>query len=258
MNKALEDKEMIGNARNAFEKRLNEYSKVFLPKYVDEVLKAPIEIPEHTYSDEDELTYRKWALSQRLFLTPQNDLPEVGIYHAHDSLHLPNMIMKTEDVQLSILHGMVNQIKQEFIYARYQFYQSLDVQNKPSYADKDTCLFDFPDLPLYSIRIEMMKTAFRTVYSLFDKIAFFMNQYYDIGIQKEEHINFKSIWWTRRGGKGKGGYEYKNPLDPTDNSALKGLYAISRDFTDSLYESPNPYSKHISDLRNALEHKYVR
>ena len=39
---------------------------------------------------------------------------------------------------------------------------------------------------------------------------------------------------------------------------MASLYWISRDFYDKFEDSPNPRLKRISDVRNALEHKYVK
>ena len=59
-------------------------------------------------------------------------------------------------------------------------------------------------------------------------------------------------------GAGKNHYEYKNVLNHKENFALASLYWISRDFYDKFEDSPNPCLKRISDVRNALEHKYVK
>ena len=53
-------------------------------------------------------------------------------------------------------------------------------------------------------------------------------------------------------------YDYKNVLNHKENFALASLYWISRDFYDKFEDSPNPRLKRISDVRNALEHKYVK
>ena len=40
------------------------------------------------------------------------------------------------------------------------------------------------DYPIYGIGIEKIKACYRAVYSVFDKIAFFLNEYFEIGIKK--------------------------------------------------------------------------
>lgn len=124
------------------------------------------------------------------------------------------------------------------------------------YADKNTHLINFADFPQYGIRIEQLKSAFKTLYGLFDKIAYFLNSYFELGIH-ERDVSFNHIWLTGFGA-GKNHYEYKNILNHKENFALASLYWISRDFYDKFEDSPNPRLKRISDVRNALEHKYVK
>lgn len=119
-------------------------------------------------------------------------------------------------------------------------------------------LVNLPDSPQYSIRIEKLKSSFKTLYGLFDKIGFFLNSYFELGI-KEKDISFSSIWLNCHGKVGKRGYyAYSNVLDPNQNFALLSLYWIRKDFSESFENSPNPYLKRIKEIRNALEHKYVK
>lgn len=114
---------------------------------------------------------------------------------------------------------------------------------------------NFPDYPLYGIRIEQLKTAYKTLFGLLDKIAFFMNAYYELGIA-ETDIDFRSIWYSKH--YGKNCYEYRNTLNKDANFALASLYWISRDLYDRFESSPNPELMRIRNIRNALEHKYVK
>lgn len=79
---------------------------------------------------------------------------------------------------------------------RYLFYEVTQKNRTIHYADKDNLLLELDDLPLYSIRIEKMKTVFRQLYSMFDKIAYFINSYYELGIP-ERKVSFKNIWNER-------------------------------------------------------------
>ena len=90
---------------------------------------------------------------------------------------------------------------------------------------------------------------------MFDKIAFFLEHYFDLGIN-ERDINFRSIWQDSVGFGKK--YHYKNLLNPKQNYALSSLYWISKDFIGKFEDSPNPELKRIKEIRNALEHKYVK
>lgn len=61
--------------------------------------------------------------------------------------------------------------------AGYLCYQAFYEREEPHFADKETCLLNLYDFPQYSIRIEGLKTSFRQLYSIFDKVAFFVNEY---------------------------------------------------------------------------------
>lgn len=241
------DPNVHDEGRNYFQSVLNAYP----PQYKGD---EKLVIPAKEYENQEEQAYRKWTLHNHLFLNPLNDLPISESYIAQDTLQLPDMIVKIDDKP--IFHGMFNQLKQEFIYARYLTFRSTQgCTDDVHFADKDTFLLNFADYPQYSIRIEELKSAYRILYGLLDKIAFFINSYFDLGI-KERDISFNSIWWNSKNGKS--GYQYKNVLEPNANYGLNALYWINKDFHERYVDSPNPASKRISDIRNALEHKYVK
>lgn len=237
-------------AKECFVKAISGYA----PLYVEEFLKKDLEIPQFFYENIEEKLYREWAVENNLFLNTLNDLPVAELCFAIDVLQLPSMVVSIN--AKPIFHGMFNQIKQEYVYARYQYYSSLQIWDEVHYADKDTYLINFADYPQYGIRIEQLKSAFKILYGLFDKIAYFLNSYFDLGIH-ERDVSFNHIWLNEFG-KGKNHYDYKNVLNHEENFALASLYWISRDLYDKFEDSPNPHLKRISDVRNALEHKYVK
>lgn len=121
---------------------------------------------------------------------------------------------------------------------------------------QSSCPFKNARQKIYGLGYNLLKSAFKTLYGLFDKIAYFLNSYFELGIH-ERDVSFNHIWLTGFGA-GKNHYEYKNVLNHKENFALASLYWISRDFYDKFEDSPNPRLKRISDVRNALEHKYVK
>lgn len=252
LRKAEECKDLstYTEAKEHFRKEADEYSK----EYVESFLSKYLKIPQFSYENAEEEEYRKWAVKNSLFLNTLNDLPVQEMCFATDVLQLPNMVVSID--AKPIFHGMFNQIKQEYIYARYQYYCSLNPREEPHFADKDTHLVNFADYPQYGIRIEQLKSAFKILYGIFDKLAYFLNSYFDLGI-RERDVNFRHIWLSEYG-NGKNRYSYKNVLNHEENFALASLYWISRDFYDRFEDSPNPHLKRISDIRNALEHKYVK
>lgn len=250
--RALEctDPNTYPEARAFFANRANQYR----PEYVESFLSKELSIPQIRIREKQELAYREWAVENNLFLNTLNDLPPAELCFACDVLQLPGMVVSLD--AKPVFHGMFNQIKQEYIFARYQYYSALQETRRPHYADKDTHLINFADYPQYGMRIERVKSSFKTLFSLLDKMAYFLNSYFDLGI-KERDVSFSAVWKSEHG-SGKHRYTYKNTLNHSDNFALDSLYWISRDLYDSFEDSPNPQLERIKKVRNALEHKYVK
>lgn len=236
------DKIVHRNAKDYFSNAINSYTE----EYTQAVLIPPLEIPQYNYDNEEELKYRKWALENKLFTNPLNDLPVNEYCFAADVLQLPNMIVNINDKP--IFHGMFNQIKQDYIFARYQFYCGIQQNGEAHFADKDTFLLNFADYPQYSIRVEMIKSAFKTLYSLLDKCAYFMNYYFGLGIE-ERRITFHNVWANPK---------MASLYEQNNNYILNALRWIGKDFYNKLMDSPNPYAKKTCTIRNALEHKYTK
>lgn len=223
---------------------------VFSTKYIEEFLEKELEINEYSLGSQEESNYRNWVMKNGLFLNTMNDLPFVESFIAADTLQLPSIIRKTADGIDYKYHGLFNQIKQEFITARYLIFEALQGGSKTHFADKDTHLINTLDYTIHSIRIEKMKLAFRTLYSIYDKIAYFINDYFELGIQPR-NVSYNRIWRNNS----------KQILLSKSNWMLNGLYWISKEFFEG-GDTPNsaikPRAKLIYDIRQALEHRYMK
>ncbi|RKJ13923.1 hypothetical protein D7X33_48535, partial [Butyricicoccus sp. 1XD8-22] len=169
--------------------------------YPLEFLEEPYEFEEYSLGDsEEEINYRNWCLENTLFLNTLNDAFPYTV-SANDILHLPNIVTKIDEGPK--YHGLFNQIKQEYVSARFMVYDALSSQGA-HFSDKDVHLVNTLDYPTYGISIEKMKYSYRSLYSLFDRIAFFINEYFGIGI-KDRDVSYRSIWQGRIN-KGKNSY----------------------------------------------------
>ena len=237
-------------AKRYFKRIISRYDA----QYVIAFLEKPLHINEYICSNTEEANYRRWCLKKHLFLNPLNDLVLEHTCFAADVLQLPGIVTPIKEKDIPIYFGLFNQIKQEFVYARYLCYQGQPFCDEPHYADKETCLVNLYDYPQYSIRIEQEKTAFRLLYSLFDKVAFFANKYWKLGI-KDRDVTFHSIW------KEESGYKHKckhAAIDAQNNESLLSIKWIYKDFNDRFGNSAHPELQKFNMLRNALEHKYVK
>ena len=106
--------------------------------------------------------------------------------------------------------------------------------------------------PSLSLATEKIKAAFRISYSLFDKVGFFMNAYMELGIP-EEQIKFRTLW------RAKENKPIRTEFDLTGNWGFCALYWLAKDFFEKANdEVAEPQARGLSDIRNHIEHKYLR
>lgn len=257
---ALDNSKNNFNGREIFEKYFNILdSKAFNKTKLENLKLNDFPIGE---SDEEK-DYRQWCLKNRLFLNPMNDLGEYNIA-AHDVLHLPNMVFDIKQNHLE-LPSFFNQLKQEYASARYLLYEGITKIGTTHFSDRDVLLINSMDYPRYSLNIEKIKISFRILYSIFDKISLFLNEYLNLSL-KPYKVDFRKIWYEKG--------NFKQPVNNhiiQNNRAFQGLFLISKDLLfhhpdraedeKSLKElslSLEPSAKEINMLRNNLEHGCVK
>lgn len=148
---------------------------------------------------------------------------------------------KIQDDLFLVLSSYLNQIKMDFISARlnlilYQ-YKELDLK----FVNNNVTIIDSLDNELHNIHIQLVKNSFKSFYDILDKIAFFINEYCDLGINQKQ-IDFKRIWYTKK--------HLREDLD-FNNKGLKALFDIHEDILHG-------DEKRFSDIRNALTHRVLK
>ena len=181
--KALEvnDSNVYEAARKEFERRIEEYQQFQSEEY----LLASIVYSDYVCENTSERSYRRWCLEQHLFLNPLNDLMDLETAFAYDPLTITNYTETERDKKAGESfepprwYAMLNQIKEEYIYARFLYYKSMQEKQKVHYADKNVKLADYDGIG-YSVRLEQMKSSFRILYSIFDQVAFAINAFWGL------------------------------------------------------------------------------
>ena len=197
-----------------------------------------------------EKRYRDWCLAECLFLNPLNDL-DVFDEAAADILYLPPLV--ADKVEGHLMLSLFNQVKQEYATARFLLYEGLENKNS-HFADRDVLLIDTLDYAAHSLCVEKVRIAFRMAYSLFDKVAFLLNNYLKLGI-KPTRVGFRSMWYEKE--------DLKADLKPffrdRENWPLRGLFGLSRDFCaeDEDRDALDPDAQDLVAIRNHLEHKHL-
>tara|TARA_R110002051_G_scaffold269600_1_gene329786 strand:+ start:1940 stop:3481 length:1542 start_codon:yes stop_codon:yes gene_type:complete len=212
-------------------------------------LREEFELNNHSLGETAaEQSYRRWCLNNHLFLNPLNDVGPIPLA-ARDVFALPGFVVPIS--KPPILIGFFNQMKQEFVSARWLYYEALNA-SEMHFSDKDVSLFNTLDYPSYSLSVEKLKLAYRSAYSIFDKIAFFLNEYMDLGMKPDE-ISFAKVW------RAKWGEPVRGVFEDSENLPLRGLFWLSKDFFyRHLQEVTEPDARALRDIRNHLEHKYFK
>jgi len=241
-----------GNAFRKFEKVRADIESYLTSEYLAE----DAHVDDFPLGDsEEEIAYRQWCLTGRLFLNPLNDLGPHAIA-AQDQLMLPPVVTYFgKGPTGTALLGMYNQMKQEFVSARYLYYEGI-TSDTIHFSDKDVRLYNTLDSPVYSLAGEKTKSAFRTAYSTLDKIGFFLRHYFGLSVP-EHRVSFKNVWY--RQGRRQDGLE--TAIGDSLNWPLRGLFWLGKDlYEDDLgfRESLEPEAKEFRDIRHALEHRHLK
>ena len=240
---------------DSLEQRLNTLDK----KFIEEFLKKDLHLEEKYYKTKKEQKYRNYIQISRLFLNPCIDILGASCFD-NDNLILPFGEGKT-DKQKELI-GLFNQIKVEYIYSRYIWYEST-VLKIPRYniAEKDIGLVNIGDNAVFKFREFMLRNAFKSLYSIFDKIALFLNEYFSVGL-KGNQISFKNIWKEEL--KDMNGNIYlkiERPLKENlnNNIGIRALYWLQKDLVeDEKSNITNPNSIKLFKMRNDMEHNALR
>jgi tetratricopeptide (TPR) repeat protein len=199
-----------------------------------------------------ETQYRRWCLENRLFVNPLNDVGPHTIA-AHDVLTTPSIEAKLDEGPTH--PGFFNQMKQEFVSARYGYYEAVTA-SAPHFSDRHVLLYNTLDYPAYSLAVERMKSAFRTAYSILDKLAYFLNDYLELGVP-EVRVTFRTVWYQAQERK----RGIREELSRRPNWPLRGLFWLSKDIYElspGFRDTLEPDAQELATIRNHLEHKYLK
>ncbi len=223
-----------------------------IAKHIDvKAIRAAVRVDKYPLGrSKRERRYRTWCLNERLFLNPLNDLGARSIA-ARDILTLPSIVDASDDIMPPAFIGFYNQMKQEFVSARYTLFEGLE-PGGAHFSDRDVLLYNTLDYPAYGLAVERVRTAFRLSYSLLDKVGVFINAYLQIG-RPAHKVQFRNVFYAG---------QTQTLLDrfvAHPNLPLRGLFWLSKDLYDpELKGVLEPDAEALADIRNHLEHKYLQ
>ena len=245
LKQGLQAKEIHPNARKIFEQAIQDIKA----RAGKDFLEESFDMNNHSLgNNKAERKYRKWCLDNRLFINPLNDLGPYNIA-ACDVLSCPSITTSIDDESYlpPIYFTFYNQLKQEYVSARYLFYESLQSQ-EPHYSDGNVQLYNTLDYPCYGLTIEKAKSAFRMAYSIFDKMAYLINEYWKMRVP-ETKVSFKTIWYEKQ----KKHEGLRKEFINFENWPLRGLFWLAKDLSENRPEfrkSIEPDAQNLVNIRN--------
>jgi hypothetical protein len=146
------------------------------------------------------------------------------------------------------LAKQLNQIKEDYAVARLNLVQSQYKQQDFDNISKRTSYVYALDYSQFNLYVGLLKSAFKDAFNILDKIAVFINDYYNLGYS-EELISFNYIKGEARGTSiWEENSMIRQKLLESKNMSLYALYDIQQDFKSGHYRK-------IQEIRNALTHR---
>lgn len=210
------------------------------------------------WDDSSEGRYASWVNTNCLRLNRYNDISPKSKLSQEDSLYFGGLLLKKEEMgKEKELTAIFNQLKQEYVSARYMLYQYFVESGNTHFFDKNVWLMESNAYAAYSYNIEIAKAAFRALYSAFDKIALFLNSFLNLKWEDEKdyrNLTFSKVWFTQ----GKNPH-LRDVIKNKNNASLHALYLIRND----IYNSKNPNfvqdseTRPLEIIRNYIEHRSI-
>ena len=201
----------------------------------------------------DEQRYRRWCLQERLFLNPLNDITTATVAST-DVLHLPSHVYNVGDAPR--FPAYYNHLKQEYVSARFRVYQYQSIDPlKGHFVDHGVLILDSADGGEFGHHVDQLRTAFRSAYGLFDKVALFLNDYFSVGMESRD-VSFRKVWGEQVGNPRR--LRLRVAFNGYKNWPLRGLYYLSKDLFDEGFSSAAaPDARELVSLRNHAGHRFL-
>ena len=191
--------------------------------------------------------YRKFVLKNELSLNEhalhchcdnsEQDNLSIGLYSGSIHLNKPK--------KLKELERYLNRVKSEFLFARLLFYKYkiFEESNKEFYSEDDYKNTSAQlDDELIGYRIEHLRTSYRILYGLLDKIASAVLVHYNIP-DKGKAVYFEDVF-----------HQFKSELSSKENIHLFALQSMTLDLSQSLDGTKVGSLGFYKKIRNKLEH----
>lgn len=212
--------------------------------------------------------YLKWCAANRLFLNDLNDVCQYQVAY-QDVFALPSF-MQSLNSSLALheqlaYHGNYDELKNDYCYARYLIFSAKDIADDHPHIFNST--FQHVDDMTYSInnlKVAQYKSAFRAIYSLFDKIAYLMSRFLNLNdIKHDKKISIDNLFKDFTDNKANKGWQPHKKLKDSDNPFIHALFYILKDIrkvgnSEEVTKWLDPDAVAFAEIRNAMEHRSLK
>ncbi len=223
------------------------------------------EVQSYEFDTRKQKHYLAWCGRNNLFINDLNDVLCSEVVY-QDIISLPSFSYKLNQSlsmhETLMYHGNFDELKNDYCYARYLFYTALNIPQDTKHFFNDTYPHvDDMSHSLTNLKSSHYKSAFRTLYSLFDKISYFLHRFLELNdIKDDNKITFDAIF---RDISKKNAWVPHPRLKTSENSFIHALFYILKDIRDVKDATPttrwlDPEAKSFAEIRNALEHRSLK
>ncbi len=250
----LEEGGRLFNFKKWFEKYFEKSDFDYVKEYTEE------------FTTLKQKKYLEWCAKNRLFLNDMNDVCEYQIAY-RDVFVLPPFVCSFNSAlnmyEGLAYHGNYDELKNDYCYARYLIFSSKDIPNDTPHMFNST--YQHVEDMTHSInnlKVAQYKSAFRTLYSLFDKIAYLISRFFDLNDLKHDHlISIDTLFRDITGKKTE--WRPNKKLKDSNNRFIHAVFYILKDIrkvgsSDSVARWLDPDAVAFAEIRNALEHRSLK
>ena len=250
LSEALKNEELIieeggVSALEEFKRKRENIRYLFKEENKENLLREKIKGKRFSkiFRTKDEVSYTNFCLDNDLYLNlhifDRRSTASIG-----DNI-LPTFITgisdKEADKWVKETLMRLNEIKESYITGRYILWLSQQKNKTLSNISQQTLLANNADYTAHNIYIGLLKSSYKEVFSVLDKIANTINFYLKLD-HPEDEISYRNIWYKDL----KKEKKFEHAII-RQNYRLFGVFSI-------LYE----LGEKPSEIRNAVQHRYYR